>query len=62
MKEYIKNNRLTLEADEGKILTDGAGLYVRKYEFPVGREENWDIYEISEAKYKAKFETEVMTE
>ena len=53
MKEYIENNRLVLEADEGMILTDGADLYISKYEFPVGVVENETIYEITEAEYEA---------
>ena len=63
MENYIENNRLTIEADEGKWLTDGADLYVSKYEFPVGVEENETIYEITEAEYEAiqalQIETEV---
>ena len=51
MKEYIKDNRLVLEADEGMILTDRADLYIRKYEFPVGIEKNEVFYEITEAEY-----------
>ena len=53
MKEYIKDNRLVLEADEGMILTDGADLYISKYEFPVGVEKNETFYEITEAEYEA---------
>ena len=52
MKEYIKDNRLVLEADEGMILTDGADLYIRKYEFPVRVEKNETFYEITEAEYE----------
>lgn len=52
MKTYIENNRLTVEADEGKMLTDGMELYIRKYEFPVGVEENTIIYEITEEEYE----------
>ncbi len=63
MEQYIENNRLTIEADEGKWLTDGADLYVRRYEFPVGVEENETIYEITEMEYEAiqalQIETEV---
>lgn len=53
MKEYIKNNRLVVESDEGMILTDGADLYISKYEFPVGVEKNDMFYEITEAEYEA---------
>lgn len=53
MKEYIENNRLTLEADEGMLLTDGADLYIKKYEFPVGVETNEIFHEITEAEYEA---------
>jgi hypothetical protein len=53
MKEYIESNRLVLEADEGMILTDGADLYISKYEFPVGVEKNDIFYEITEAEYEA---------
>lgn len=53
MEKYIENNRLVIEAAEGKRLTDGADLYVRKYESPVGVRENETIYEITEAEYEA---------
>ena len=53
MKKYIENNRLTIEAGKGKILTDGAELFVHRYEFPVGVEENNLLYEITEAEYEA---------
>ena len=53
MKTYIKNNRLTVEADEGKRLTDGADMYVIAYDFPVGVTENEVLYEITEAEYEA---------
>jgi hypothetical protein len=58
MNPYIKDNRLTIEADEGMLLTDGAELFVSKYEFPVGVEENNLLHEITEAEYNAKLETE----
>lgn len=61
MKEYIENNRLTLEADEGKVLTDGEALFVSKYEFPVGVEENNLLYEITEAEYEALIAEEAAT-
>lgn len=53
MKSYVENNRLVVEADEGMILTDGAELFVNRYEFPVGVEKNEFIYEITEAEYEA---------
>ena len=53
MEKYIENNRLTIEADEGKWLTDGAELFVHRYEFPVGVEENNLLYEITEEEYNA---------
>lgn len=53
MKEYIENNRLVIEADEGMMLTDEADLYIKKYEFPVGVRENETLYEITEAEYEA---------
>ena len=56
MKTYIKNNRLTVEADDGKRLTDGADMYVIAYEFPVGVTENEDLHEITEAEYEAILE------
>ena len=51
MKSYVENNRLVVEADEGMILTDGAELYVKKYDFPVGVEKNNLLHEITEAEY-----------
>ena len=53
MEKNVINNRLVIEAAEGKWLTDGGDLYVRKYEFPVGVEENEMLYEITEAEYEA---------
>ena len=53
MKKYIENNRLTVEAFEEKWITDGAELFVHRYEFPVGVEENNLLHEITEAEYEA---------
>ena len=61
MKTYIENNRLTVEADEGMWLTDGESLYVKKYEFPVGVEENDLLYEITEEEYN-NIQTDIMEE
>lgn len=58
MNPYIKDNRLTIEADEGMLLTDGEELFVNRYEFPVGVETNEILHEITDAEYQAILEVE----
>ena len=53
MEKYIENNRLTVEAEKGKWLTDGMGIFIKKYEFPVGITENEIFHEITEVEYEA---------
>lgn len=53
MRSKIEDNRLVIEADEGKMLTDGAKLFAREYAFPEGVEKNEILHEITEAEYEA---------
>ena len=50
MKKSIINNRIVLEADEGKVITDGNELYSSKLYLGDGISED-DLYEIPIEEY-----------
>ncbi len=64
MKKSIINNRIVLEADEGKVITDGNELYSSKLYLGNGITEK-DLREISIEEYRkilAKQEKDALAE